>query len=301
MIASILSYPHAIIMGLLQGVTELFPVSSLGHGVLLPYLLNWHDITVNQNHAESPFLAFLVALHVGTALGLIVFYWRTWKDLLGGGVATLRALPRRGVSSLWRVNDEGTNPHYRTLALLVLATIPVGVVGLTFEHKLRVLFAKPLAAAVFLTMNAAILAGGELLRRRQPARHQTATTIATLTPTKALVIGASQILALFAGISRSGSAMTTGLLGGMDHEESATFSFLLATPVILLAGALKIPDLLGSLGHGIRAQSAVAAVVAGVAAFFATKFLTRWFTTRTLWPFAIYCLVAGAASWYHFA
>jgi undecaprenyl-diphosphatase len=300
MIASVFSYSHALWMGLLQGVTELFPVSSLGHGVLVPFLFHWHDITTQQSQGENPFLAFLVALHVGTALGLIAYYRQTWSALVGGTLRAVRATRTRGVASLWRLADPTTDPHYRTLALLVLGTIPVGVVGLAFEHKLRVLFAKPLAAAIFLTINALVMAGGELVRRRSAGRVS-ATTLASLSPRTALLVGASQILALFAGISRSGTAMTAGLLGGLDHEEAANFSFLLATPVILLAGVYKIPDLLGHLGDGLRPQAFAAAVVAGVAAFGATKFLTKWFATRTLWPFAIYCAVAGIASWVHFA
>lgn len=299
MIAAHLSFFHAALMGLLQGVTELFPVSSLGHAVLFPELFGWHDIARAQSQPESYFLAFLVALHVGTAIGLIAFYRRTWASLFRGLVQQLGTARRDGVASLVAINRPTTNPHYRQLFLLAIGTVPVGLVGVAFEHKLRTIFAKPHYAAIFLTVNGAILLGGEILRRRANARmahHQ----LNDLGLANATLVGASQIAALFAGISRSGISMVAGLLRGLSHEDAADFTFLLATPVILLAGLYKIPDLLGPLGNGIRGQASVAAVVAGVAAFFSVKFLTRWFTTKTLWPFGVYCLVAGISFWAYF-
>jgi undecaprenyl-diphosphatase len=192
--------------------------------------------------------------------------------------------------------------------LLIIATIPVGVVGLLFEHGLRTLFAKPLAAAIFLTINGIILAVGERLRRRVPTRpHRFASDSddtsegalgdgSSVNTTDALIVGSSQIAALFAGISRSGITMVAGLLRGLDHEDAARFSFLLATPVIFAAGVYKLPDLLGPLGNGIRGQVVVGSVVAGLCAYVAVRFLTRFFQTRTLNPFAIYCLIFGIAS-----
>jgi undecaprenyl-diphosphatase len=287
-----ITYFQAIVMGILQGATELFPVSSLGHGVLVPGLLGWHNLVNSQSHSESFFLAFIVGLHVGTAVALIVFYWRTWRNLLASLLPQSTLVRQRGVRMAWALNDPETNADYRTLFLLVIATIPVGIIGLTFEHKLRVLFVKPLAAAIFLTINGLIMMGGELLRR-QRARHAATVTVRTLSPVAAVGIGTSQIAALFAGISRSGVTIVTGLRAGMDHEESANFAFLLATPVILLAGLLKIPDLFGPLGNGVRGQSLVGALFAAVTAYLSVKFLTRWFHNKTLWPFAIYSLVVG--------
>jgi undecaprenyl-diphosphatase len=279
-------------MGLVQGITELFPVSSLGHGVLVPALFGWHNLVSSQSIKQSFFLVFLVGLHVGTAVGLLVFYRRTWAKLFGGLFHQLGRVRDDGVSSLWRLNAASVDQNYRLLAILAIGSVPVGVVGVLLESKLRVLFAKPLAAAVFLTINGFILLFGERLRS-QRGRHVAVKDTASLSPRGALGIGSAQIFALLAGISRSGVTMVAGLLDGLDHEEAANFSFLLATPVILLAGLYKLPSLMGSLGDGVRMQTLVGALCAMVTAYLSVSFLTRWFKTRTLRPFAIYCLVAG--------
>jgi undecaprenyl-diphosphatase len=279
------SFFQAIVIGVLQGITELFPVSSLGHSVLVPAWLGWTSLVTGQSADESFYLAFLVGLHVATALALVVFFRADWARIIRGLGTSVR---HRRVS----------NADERMAWLLILGTVPVGVVGLVFEHGLRTLFAKPLAAAIFLTINGLILAAGERLRRRATARVADHPTIET---TDAVVVGSAQIGALFAGISRSGATMVAGLLRGLDHEDAARFSFLLATPVILAAGVYKLPDLFGPNGDGIRAQVLVGSVVAGVCAFAAVKFLTRFFRTRTLVPFAIYSLVAGVASIIRFA
>jgi undecaprenyl-diphosphatase len=325
----VLSYLQAVVIGLLQGVTELFPVSSLGHAVLVPAWLGWHGVVSQQSAEESPYLAFLVGLHVATALALLVFFRDEWVRIVGGLAGSAR---RRRIETA----DE------RLGWLLVVATIPAGLVGIAFEHALRTLFAKPLAAAVFLTINGVILLGGERLRRRaasrqpatglgpagfgvpiglgeqsgadgqvsagrvrphgvQPTTQAASSQLATLGFGEALLIGSTQILAFFAGISRSGVTMVGGLLRGLDHEDAARFSFLLATPIILAAGVYKLPDLLGPLGNGIRGQVLAGSLVAGIAAYLSVRFLTRWFTTRTLTPFAIYCLVAGVISIIRFA
>lgn len=304
--ASHLSYLHAIVMGLLQGVTELFPVSSLGHAVIFPSLFGWSDLANSQAQPESFYLAFIVGLHVGTAVGLLAFYWRDWVRLIGAFFSTLRT---RRVES----------PDQRFIWLLIFATIPVGIVGLAFEHKLRVLFAKPLLASVFLTVNGVLLIAGELIRRQTLAnngrlraakgRHVAAPDdeaggfrrLDTLSFTRGTVIGSAQILALFAGISRSGVTMVAGITEGLDHEDAARFSFMLATPVIFLAGLLKLSDLTGKLGDGVRGQTVVAAICAGIAAWFSVKFLVRYFRTKTLWPFGIYCLLAGTACTIYFS
>ena len=279
-------------MGLVQGITELFPVSSLGHGVLLPALLGWHNLVNSQSQSQSFFLVFLVGLHVGTALGLIAYYRATWFALFRGLFKQLGATRTKGIPSLWQLRDPDMNANYRLLIILAVGSIPVGIAGLFLEHKLRVLFAKPLAAAVFLSINGVILLLGERMLRSK-GRHARYKKLADATPASAFAIGTSQILALFAGISRSGVTMVAGLMGGLDHEEAANFSFLLATPVILVAGLYKLPQLMGTLGDGVRSQTLVGALCAMVAAFVAVKFLTRWFNTRTLVPFGIYSLVAG--------
>ena len=283
-----MSYFQAIVIGLLQGVTELFPVSSLGHSVLLPAWLGWDALLGGQSADESFFLAFIVGLHVATAAALVYYFRRDWAAICGGLFTSIRN--RRIDTSTQRLGW-----------LLVLATIPVGLVGLVFEHSLRTLFAKPLAAAIFLTINGVILAGGEWLRRRERARHELPVqSIEKLPVGDAVLVGSSQIGALFAGISRSGITMVTGLLRGLSHEDAARFSFLLATPVIAAAGLYKLPDLFGPLGDGIRGQVVVGSVCAAAAAYMSVRFLVRWFQTRTLTPFAIYCLVAGVISVIHF-
>ena len=279
-------------MGLVQGITELFPVSSLGHGVLVPALLGWHNLVSSQSASQSFFLVFLVGLHVGTAVGLIFFYRNTWAKLLAGLGRQISKSRNEGFSSLWHLDNPDMDPNYRLLFILAVGTIPVGIAGLFLEHALRVLFAKPLAAAIFLTVNGVILLVAEgLLRSR--GRHIMHRSLDTMSAKGALIIGSSQILALLAGISRSGVTMVSGLLGHLDHEDAANFSFLLATPVILLAGLYKLPSLMSSLGDGVRMQTLVGALCAMVAAYVAVRFLTKWFATKTLRPFGIYCLIAG--------
>jgi undecaprenyl-diphosphatase len=290
-----MSFLQAILIGALQGITELFPVSSLGHSVLVPAWLGWDSLVAGQFADESFYLAFLVGLHVATAFALLIFFRQDWARIIRGYLTSIR-------------HRRIENPDERMAWLLVIATISVGVVGLTFEHGLRTLFAKPLAAAIFLTINGLILAAGEVLRRRAATRQQRTPGEGnnaaegslgdgvSVNTTDALVVGSSQIAALFAGISRSGITMVAGLLRGLDHEDAARFSFLLATPVIFAAGIYKLPDLLGPLGNGIRGQIVVGSLVAGVCAYLAIRFLTSFFRTQTLTPFAIYCLIVGVAS-----
>lgn len=278
-----LTYLQAIIIGLLQGISELFPVSSLGHSILVPALIggNWlHLVTeTSAQHSEgSSYLAFIVALHVATAIALLIFYWKTWLKLIK---AFFRTLANRKIQT----SEE------RLIWLLIIATIPVGLTGLAFEHTFRTLFAKPLAAAIFLTINGLILFGAERLRKR--AVNQPLKSMAKLSYKEAGAIGSFQILALLAGISRSGIAMVGGLLRGLDHEDAANFSFLLATPVILAAGILKLPSLFGPAGNGIHGQVLIGALVAGIAAYASIRFLTKYFETKTLTPFAVYCLLFG--------
>ena len=294
-----ITYFQAIVIGFIQGVTELFPISSLGHSVLVPEWLGWDNVVAAQSAQESFYLAFLVALHVATAIALLVFFRDEWRRIIVGFFQTLRT--RRIVS-----------PDQKMAWLLIVGSIPVGVVGLLFEHTLRTVFAKPTAAAIFLTLNGLILFAGEWYRRRASVRALAAAhpqhehpepgrEVGSLTLGDAAIVGSSQTGALFAGISRSGITMVTGLARGLDHEDAARFSFLLATPVILAAGLYKIPDLLGPNGDGVRGQAVVGAVVAGLASYVSVRFLVRFFETRTLTPFAIYCVVVGVVSLIRFA
>jgi undecaprenyl-diphosphatase len=293
----VLTYFQAIVLGLLQGVSELFPVSSLGHSVILPQLLGWTDVVAAQSASESYFLAFLVGLHVATALALVVFYRTTWARIVRAILASLRT--RRIESADARLGW-----------LLVVATIPAGIAGLVLEHNLRIVFAYPLAAAGFLFVNGLILAFGEWVRRRGVARkaiaaHATTATgdrrLDTLEFREAGGVGIAQALALLPGISRSGITMVAGLARGLDHEDSARFSFLLATPIILAAGLYKLSDLLGPNGDGVRLQILAGSVAAGFAAYVSVRFLTRYFRLGTLTPFALYCLVIGVLGIMRFA
>ena len=291
-----LTFFQAIVLGVLQGVTELFPVSSLGHSVILPQLLGWTDVVAAQSATESYFLALLVGLHVATALALVLFYRDTWARIIRGVVASIRT-------------RRLETPDQRLGWLLIVATIPAGIVGLLLEHSLRVVFAKPLAAAGFLVINGLILLCGEWVRRRAQGRVSARAGDATagnrrldsLGFREAGSIGVAQVFALLPGISRSGITMVAGLVRGLDHEDSARFSFLLATPIILAAGVYKLPDLLGPNGDGVRPQILVGSAAAGLAAYLSVRFLTRYFTSRTLTPFAIYCLAVGLLALIRFA
>jgi undecaprenyl-diphosphatase len=280
-----ISYWQAIVLGLIQGVSELFPISSLGHTVILPKLFGWNNVWRVESDPESYWLAFVVGLHVGTALALVGYYWRDWIRIVK---AFFLSLAHRKI--------EG--PDARLAWLIVVATVPAGIIGLLFEHQLRVLFTHPLSGAIFLMVNALILFAGEIYRRRddqRKARAEEATReLDTLHYREAAVVGTAQVSALVAGISRSGITMVAGLVRGLNHEDSARFAFLLATPIILGAGLIKLPDLFGPLGAGIRGQTIVGAACAGVAALVSVRFLMKYFETRKLWPFAAYCLAFGA-------
>lgn len=286
-----LTYFQAIIMGLLQGISELFPISSLGHSVVFPALLGWKNLVTAQSADNSFFLSFLVGLHVATATALLIFYRHEWKKII---IAFFRTLKTR------KIEDK-----YERLAwLLGIATIPAGLTGLIFEHILRTLFAKPLAASLFLIVNAGILTVGELFLRRSIKNKATIEAqgrsweeghrpLATMNFKEAVAIGSAQVLALLAGISRSGVTMVAGLVRGMDHEDAARFSFLLATPIIMAAGLYKLPSLLGPATAGVRPQILAGSIGAFVAAYFSVSFLTKYFKSRNLYPFAIYSFVAG--------
>jgi len=305
-----LSYLEAIVVGAFQGVSELFPVSSLGHSVLIPALVGgqWAK-DLNVSAPESPYLAFIVGLHVATALALLVFFWRDWLRIIQGFFTSV-------------VHRRATEPYERLAWLLILATIPVGLTGLLLEHTFRTTLGRPMPAAAFLFANGIVLFLGERLRRReQPvlirdcepdadpedlplwrpgesdhSGDASDRRLATLSYGRGTVIGSAQVLALLPGISRSGVTMVAGLVRGLSHEDAARFSFLLATPVILAAGMLKVPDLAGPLGAGIRGPVLAGSAASFVSAYLSVRFLTRYFRSGTLLPFAWYCLAVGAIS-----
>ncbi len=347
-----MTYLQALVIALVQGVTELFPVSSLGHSVLVPAWLggSWQTMVTQSSQASSEtsfYLAYIVALHCATALALLWFFRADWARIIRGLFASLL----RGARER-RLSIDGKDE--RLGWMIVVATIPVGLTGIALEHTFRTIFAKPAAAAVFLFINGLILLGGERLRRAHrpdrvpadapagrvpagaaagrvtagvpaatvltpaspdaPARRAggrqraeigaaaaSDARIAQLPMRDSLYIGVLQIAALFAGVSRSGVTMVGGLWRGLDHEDAARFAFLLATPPILAAGVLKLPSLAGAAGAHIHGQILLGVIVTGITAYLSVRFLVRWFQTRTLTPFAIYCLLFGAASILRFA
>lgn len=277
-----ISYFQAIVLGLIQGVAEPFPISSLGHAVILPSAFGWN---IHQN--DDYFLAFLVATHCATALVLFLFFLEDWKRILGGIWRTVRS---RG-----RLDPDDIDA--RLGCLLVLATVPAGILGVALEHALRTLFASPEVAALFLLLNGFLLLCFENLRRRQPMpgdwKGDSDARISEMTVRQAVAIGAAQALALIPGISRSGITMGGGLVTGLSNEDAARFAFLLATPIIGGAGLLKLPELLGSAGNGVRGQALVGALAAALTTYLAVRFLLRFFRTNRLTPFGAYCVVAG--------
>jgi len=285
-VASLISYPRALVLGLLQGVTELFPVSSLGHSVILPSLLGWN---IHQN--DQYFLTFLVATHLATAIVLLIFFWRDWVRIIRG---LGRSLRDRGI--------EPGDADAKLGWLLIVGTIPAGILGLALESALRKVFASPTSAAIFLTLNGVLLAGAEYLRRRAPVTDEEddVRIARTVSWRDSALVGAAQALALIPGFSRSGAAMGGGLLVGLSHKDAARFAFLLATPIIGAAAVLKLPELAGSAGNGVRGQALVGALGAAFSAYLSVRFLMRYFETRTLTPFAIYCFCAGLACTIYF-
>jgi undecaprenyl-diphosphatase len=357
-VSSDLTYLQSGVIGVLQGATELFPVSSLGHSVIIPALIggSWKHLVTENSADKSPYLAFIVALHVATALALLIFYRSDWVRLIRAFGQTLRS--RKIETS-----------EQRLAWMVIVGTIPTGVIGLALEHTLRTIFAKPVAVSVFLAINGVVLYTGQRMRDRAdrhspaasagsrdglvsplapandaaiteagyaaaagggdaptlalrvPGRSRSrvpaqagadqgtaspmgrgrAKTLENLTVKEATVIGLYQSLALLAGISRSGVTMIGSLSRGLNNEDAARFAFLLATPIILAAGLFKLPELAGSETKGIHGQIVFGAVLAGIAAYLTTRFLVRYFETRTLTPFAIYCFVAGVLCTVRFA
>src|SRR4051794_10212407 len=278
-----ISYFQAVILGLTQGIAEPFPISSLGHGVVLPRLFGWD---IHQN--DKFFLTFLVATHLATAIVLLLFFLRDWVRIV------------RGIGRSLRDREIGADDADARLGwLLVVGTIPAGLLGLLLEHALRKLFASPQSAAAFLILNGILLLAFERLRRRAPVVDRSGDhdvhIARTLSWRQALAVGTAQAAALIPGISRSGITMGGGLVVGLSNEDAARYSFLLATPIIGAAAALKLPELFGSEGDGVRGQALVGGLCAAVTTYFAVRFLLRYFETNRLTPFGVYCIVVGVA------
>jgi len=279
----VISYWQAIVLGLLQGFSELFPISSLGHSVIVANLLGWN---IKQN--DNFFIIFLVGTHAATALVLLGFFWSDWVRIVKGLGRSLRDR---------QIAPDDTDAKLGWL--LVVATIPAGILGLLLEHKLRSVFTSAQSAAFFLMLNGVLLYGAELLRRRAPAVEDADSEAADARIAQQVGwkesagIGAAQALALIPGFSRSGATMGGGLLVGLSNEDAARFAFLLATPIIGAAAVLKLPELFGPDGNGVRGQTLVGALCAAATAYLSVRFLMRFFQTNRLTPFAIYCFVAG--------
>jgi undecaprenyl-diphosphatase len=339
------TYLQGIVIGLVQGVSELFPVSSLGHAVLIPAFIggSWAR-TMSLTTPNSPYLALIVALHVATALALVVFFRRDWVRLAKGLISSVR-------------NKRIRTPYERLAWLLIAGTVPVGLAGIVLSKVLQQDLGKPEWAGVFLTINGLILLMAERMRStgaagggnedgdrdedggERSARSRRATTSAShsggsrsrqatatapvpeldrhgrelpaqiasdvrlsrIEMRPAMLIGAAQILGLFPGFSRSGATIVAGVLRGLRHEDAARFAFLLATPVILAAGVYKLPELAEPANSGVVGPAIAGSIVAFIAAYISVRFLTRYFETKTLTPFAIYCLVVGVGSTLYFA
>jgi undecaprenyl-diphosphatase len=284
-----ISYFQAVVLGLIQGFAEPFPISSLGHAVIVPKAFGWN---IHQN--DDYFLAFLVATHCATAIVLFFFFLDDWKRIFRGLGRSLRER---------RVAPGDTDA--RLGWLLVVGTVPAGILGLLLEHSLRSVFASPEAAAIFLTLNGVLLLAFESLRRRQPTpgdgEGDSDPRIARMSFRQAAAIGTAQAAALIPGISRSGITMGGGLIVGLSNEDAARYAFLLATPIIGAAGVLKLPELFGSAGDGVRGQALVGALAAALTTYIAVKFLLRFFQTNRLTPFGIYCIAAGLIFTFAFA
>lgn len=273
---------QAIILGLIQGASELFPISSLGHGVILPRLFGWN---INQN--DNAFLIFLVATHFATSLVLLGYYRKTWVRIIKG---ILRSLKEREV----REGDHDAKLGW----LLVVGTIPAGILGILFQDQIRNVFVTATSAAFVLILNGIMLLGAEQLRKRSMRSRNKAGTdsyerLAKTTWVQAVKVGAVQALALIPGFSRSGATISGGLLVGLSHEDAANFAFLLATPIIFAAALLKVPELFSPENHALITPSLIGGLCAAVSAFVAIRFLTKYFESNSLRPFGIYCIVFG--------
>ncbi|SIT12447.1 undecaprenyl-diphosphate phosphatase [Alicyclobacillus vulcanalis] len=262
---------QVIIYGIVQGITELFPISSVGHAVILPYLFRWTEFS-----GSNQFLPFVVMLHLGTGLALLIYFLPEWIHLIAS------------------IFDRRRRIERRILLLIIVATIPAAVLGKIFEHKLQELFPSALSASIFLIINGLVLFWADGMRRRRSRRSST--RIENLSYGRSFLIGIVQSFALIPGFSRSGITMAAGLASGLEYEDAARFSFLLATPVILGAGILEVPKMLHQHNHVMFHDGLIGGLLAGVLALLSTAFLMRYFETtevRALRPFGWYCIVVG--------
>jgi undecaprenyl-diphosphatase len=284
----VIHYYQAIIIGLVQGVTELFPISSLGHSILIADLFNWQNLVTQQNDKTSLFLNFLIGLHVATAIALFIFYRKTWYKLFKGFKDSVK---NRSIKTV----------NQKLAWLLIVATIPAALIAFILQDKLRAIFGVPAFAAIFLIINGFILLKGDKKEMQQKKNEASTGSMQVsnkeaavkLNFGRAILMGIAQSFSLLAGISRSGVTMVTGLYSGLSIEAAARFSFMLATPIIFLAGIYKLPELLSSSDRSILGPTAVGAVIAGVAAYFSVRFLDKYFQNKRMLPFAIYCFAFG--------
>ncbi len=284
------TYGQAILIGAIQGITELFPISSLGHAILIPAWIggSFKEFISDENQI---YLLISIAMHLASSFALFLVFRKRWLNLIGG---SFRAVKSRNYQST----------PFRVLSYVVIATIPVGILGLAFEEYFQQIFGNPSFSAVFLTINGLILITAERLSRRDLAHefHDSDAEIDNRVNAKsALVIGFGQSLALFAGISRFGVTMSAGLLRKLNHSVASDFAFLLSLPVILGASVIKLPQLFTTDANQLLGQILAGSVVSFICTYISVTFLVRWFKTRTLYPFAIYCLIAGAASFVRFS
>lgn len=283
-----LSYFQSIVTGILQGFSELFPISSLGHSVLVPAWIggSWERFLSNETSGESPYLLMIIALHVASSLTLIWFFRERWIVLIK---AFFTSLTKR----------SGFNPFERLIWKILLATIPVGVLGILFQDQVGDLFCDPFAVGAFLFLNGALLAGIEIFKKYRFKRELPDSE--EIGNGQALLIGVAQSAALFPGISRFGITMSAGLARGLSHSAASDFAFLIATPVIFGAGLLKLPKLFDPEISHIIGPVIVGAIVSAICTYLSIAFLVKWFKTHTLYPFAIYCLIVGSLSIWRFA
>lgn len=284
------TYGQAILIGAIQGITELFPISSLGHAILIPAWIggSFKEFISDENQT---YLLISIAMHLASSFALFLVFRKRWLNLIGG---SFRAVKSRNYQST----------PFRVLSYVVIATIPVGILGLAFEEYFQQIFGNPSFSAVFLTINGLILITAERLSRRDLAHefHDSDAEIDNRVNAKsALVIGFGQSLALFAGISRFGVTMSAGLLRKLNHSVASDFAFLLSLPVILGASVIKLPQLFTTDANQLLGQILAGSIVSFICTYISVTFLVRWFKTRTLYPFAIYCLVAGVASFVRFS
>ena len=284
------TYGQAVITGFIQGITELFPISSLGHAILIPAWIggSFREFISEENQA---YLLITIAMHLASSVALFIVFRKRWLGLIGGTVIAFKS------------RNFQTTP-FRVLGYIVIATIPVGILGVVFGDYFQSIFGKPAYSAIFLTINGLLLITAERLARRDIAHeyHDSDAEIDHRVNAKsAVVIGFGQSLALFAGISRFGVTMSAGLLRKLNHSVASDFAFLLSLPVIVGAAIVKLPELFTSDARQLLGQILVGSLVSFVATYFSVSFLVRWFKTKTLYPFAIYCLVFGIASFVRFA